>query len=99
MRAPASTASMTRLASASGAFISRRAFLFVLQAFGLAGPARKLFRPRLEPCSFGRFPKLLIECRQDDLLADGFLPCQSRRELDGTVAAQPVFPCQRVGSL
>src|SRR5713226_3774019 len=58
-------------------FISRRAFLFVLRAFGLARPARQRFRPRLEPCSFGRFPQLLIECRQDDLLADRFLPCQS----------------------
>jgi len=67
---PSATRTEAAPASLLLASSSRRAFLCVLRAFRLARPAGKLLRPRLEPCSFGRFPKLLIECRQDDLLAD-----------------------------
>ena len=55
---------------------------------GLVGPC---FKPR----SSRRFPELLIERRQNNLLTDRILPCQGRRELDGVVAAQAVLPRQR----
>jgi hypothetical protein len=55
-------------------------------------PTQQLFGPRFEPCSLGRVPKLLVECRQHDLLADRFLPHQRGRELDRVGAAQTVLP-------
>jgi hypothetical protein len=48
--------------------------------------------------AFRPFPKLLTECRQDNCFADRFLPCQSRRELDGVIAAQSMLPRQRLRS-
>ena len=46
-----------------------------------------------------RFPQLLIERRQDDLMTNPFLPRQSRRELDSVVATQALLPGQPLGSL
>jgi hypothetical protein len=46
------------------------------------------------PCA----PELVIERGDDNVLGDRVLPGESRRELKGSVAAEPVLPGQPVGS-
>ena len=61
--------------------------------------AARVIRPWLEPCPLRCIPKLLIERRQNDLLAGRLLPGQSGRELDSIGAVQSMLPRQCLGSL